>query len=199
VPSKQKTESRQVRQEILHHWREAAPDDRFAHLVRDAGRSCVRALQIRLARESLSFGLWAFLRILWHADGITQRDLSVRAGVMEPTTFTGLKALVNLGYITRKQAPNNKKNVYIHLTPKGRALKKKLEPLAEEVNRIAVRGVPPANVAVTRKTLLAVIENLVRDEIASTAKLRPLRARSNGIAWRKSLLRLGGLAREKCR
>jgi DNA-binding MarR family transcriptional regulator len=199
VPPGQKTESRQVRQEILHHWREAAPNDRFAHLVRDAGRSCVRALQIRLARESVSFGLWTFLRILWQTDGITQRDLSVRAGVMEPTAFTGLKALDKLGYITRKQAPNNKKNVYIHLTRKGRALRKKLEPLAEEVNRIAVRGVPPADVAATRKTLLAVIENLARDEIISAAKLRPLRARSNGIAWRKSLLRLGGLARQKSR
>ena len=119
MPPRQKTESRQVRQEILHHWREAAPNDRFAHLVRDAGRSCVRALQIRLAREALSFGLWTFLRILWHTDGITQRDLSIRAGVMEPTAFTGLKALVKLGYITRKQAPNNKRNIYIHLTRKG--------------------------------------------------------------------------------
>ena len=162
-----KPESRQVRQEILYHWREAAPNDRFAHLLRDASRSCVRALQIRLARESVAFGHWVFLRILWHTDGITQRDLSVRAGVMEPTTFTALKALEKLGYITRRQTPTNKKNVYIHLTRRGRALQKKLEPLAEEVNRIAVRGVRTADLAATRKTLLAVIENLAQDEIAS--------------------------------
>ena len=163
-----KPDSKQARQEILYHWREAAPNDRFAHLVRDAGRSCVRALQIRLAAENVSFGHWTFLRILWQTDGITQRDLSARAGVMEPTTFAGLKSLENLGYITRRHAPNNKKNVYIYLTLRGRALQKRLEPLAEEVNRIAVRGVPAEDVAITRKTLLAVIENLAQDEIASS-------------------------------
>ena len=163
---KRKPDNGQVRQEILRHWREAVPNDRLAHLVRDAGRSCVRALQIRLARESLSFGLWTFLRILWQADGIKQRDLSLRAGVMEPTTFAGLKTLEQLGYVTRHQAANNRKNVYVHLTPRGRALRKKLEPLAEEVNIIAMRGVPPGDVETTRKTLLAVIENLARDEIA---------------------------------
>lgn len=165
-----KSESRQARQAILYHWREAAPNDRLAHLVRDAGRSCVRALQIRLAEHGVSFGHWSFLRILWQADGITQRDLSIRAGVMEPTTFAGLKALESLGYITRRQAPNNRKNVYIHLTLKGRTLQRKLEPLAEEVNRIAIAGVSAADVAITRKTLLAIIENLAQDEIASSGE-----------------------------
>ena len=76
-----KSEGRDVRQEILHHWREAAPNDRLAHLVRDAGRSCVRALQMRLEEHSVSFGHWTFLRILWQTDGLTQRELSLRAGV----------------------------------------------------------------------------------------------------------------------
>ena len=45
----------------------------------------------------------------------------------------------------------------------GRALKRKLVPLAEEVNRVAVRGVRSADVAATRRTLLAVLENLARE------------------------------------
>ena len=50
------------------------------------------------------------------------------------------------------------------LTPKGRALKRELVPLAEEVNAIAVRGVRTADIAATRAVLLAIIENLARDE-----------------------------------
>ncbi len=152
----------------MHHWREAVPNDRLAHLIRDAARSCVRALQMRLAEHSVSFGHWTFLRILWDSDGLTQRDLSVQAGVMEPTTFTALKAMERLGYITRKQAANNRKNVYIHLTAKGRALKKKLVPLAEEVNEVAFRAIRSSDVAATRRTLLALIENLAADEMNST-------------------------------
>src|SRR6266550_4047861 len=100
-------------QEILRHWREAVPDDRLAHLVKDATRALVRALQMRLARHGVSFGHWTFLRILWEHDGLTQRALSVEAGVMEPTTFSALKAMEKLGYIARRQTAGNRKNVYV--------------------------------------------------------------------------------------
>jgi DNA-binding MarR family transcriptional regulator len=152
---------------ILRHWLEAVPNDRLAHLVRDAAKGLMRALHLRLAEHDVSFGHWSFLRILWEQDGITQRELSERAGVMEPTTFSALKAMEARGYITRKQARDNKKNVFIHLTPKGRALKAKLVPLALEVNRVAVRRATAGEIAVTRKTLLRMIENLAEDESAA--------------------------------
>jgi DNA-binding MarR family transcriptional regulator len=151
-------------QDILRHWREAVPNDRLAHLVKDATRALVRALQVRLVQHDVSFGHWTFLRVLWEHDGLTQRELSREAGVMEPTTFTALQALERLGYIERRQLPENRKNMYVHLTAKGRALKDKLVPLAEEVNRIAVHGVDAAQLAAARGVLLAVIENLARDE-----------------------------------
>jgi DNA-binding MarR family transcriptional regulator len=149
---------------ILRHWREAVPNDRLAHLVKDATRSLVRALQVRLAEHSVSFGHWTFLRILWEGDGLTQRELSARAGVMEPTTFSALKAMERLGYVVRRHRTGDRKKVFIFLTPKGRALRHRLVPLAEEVNSIAVRGVSAADVAATRKALLTIIENLARDE-----------------------------------
>jgi MarR family transcriptional regulator, organic hydroperoxide resistance regulator len=151
-------------QAILRHWREAVPDDRLAHLVKDATRALVRALQSRLVEHGVSFGHWTFLRILWEHDGLTQRELSREAGVMEPTTFSALQALERLGYIERRQLPDNRKNVYVHLTAKGRALRRKLVPLAEEVNQVAVAGMAAEDVARTRAILLAIIENLARDE-----------------------------------
>jgi DNA-binding MarR family transcriptional regulator len=157
---------------ILRHWREAVPNDRLAHLVKDATRALGRALQMRLTQHAVSFGHWTFLRILWETDGLTQRELSERAGVMEPTTFSALKALQKLGYVIRRQLPDSRKKVYVFLTPKGRALKSKLVPLAEEVNETAVRGVAAADISATRRTLLALIENLARDEIQSINKRR---------------------------
>jgi DNA-binding MarR family transcriptional regulator len=152
---------------ILKHWREAVPDDRLAHLVKDATRALLRALQMRLTAHDVSLGHWTFLRILWEKEGLTQRELSEEAGVMEPTTFSALNAMEKLGYIARRQMPDSRKKVYVFLTPKGRALKDKLVPLAEEVNRIAVSDVPAEHIAATRRTLLAIIENLARDETAS--------------------------------
>jgi DNA-binding MarR family transcriptional regulator len=157
-------------QAILRHWREAVPNDRLAHLVKDATRALLRALQMRLAAHSVSLGHWTFLRILWEKDGLTQRELSEMAGVMEPTTFSALKAMERFGTITRRQMPGNKKKVFVYLTPKGRLLKTKLVPLAEEVNAIAVRNVKAADIAITRQTLLSILENLARDELEAAAK-----------------------------
>jgi MarR family transcriptional regulator, organic hydroperoxide resistance regulator len=153
---------------LLKHWRDAVPDDRFAHLVKDATRALVRALQRRLARFGVPFGHWAFLRILWESNGLTQRELSREAGVMEPTTFGALKAMESRGYIVRRRLAGNRRKIHIFLTRRGRALQDKLVPLAEEVNRIAVHGVPARDVAATRRTLLAVLESLASDE-AGTA------------------------------
>lgn len=161
---------------ILRHWREAVPDDRLAHLVKDATRALVRALQMRLAEHAVSFGHWTFLRILWEGDRLTQRELSERAGVMEPTTFAALKAMERLGYIRRRKFEGDRKKVYVLLTAKGRALRHTLVPLAEEVNRIAVAGVKPAAIATTRGVLLAIIENLVSDESAADMKMPSTRA-----------------------
>lgn len=159
-------------QNIVHHWREAVPNDRMAHLIRDTERAFRRALQIRLAVHSVPFGHWSFLRILWACDGLTQKELSARAGVMEPTTFSAMKAMEALGYITRKQLPTNKKNMYVYLTNEGRALKEKLVPMAEDANHVSVRGVSPQDVKIARKVLLAMIENLARDELVRTAPVK---------------------------
>jgi MarR family transcriptional regulator, organic hydroperoxide resistance regulator len=151
-------------QVILRHWREAVPNDRLAHLVKDATRALVRALQMRLGEHGVSFGHWTFLRILWESDGLTQRELSEQAGVMEPTTFSAVKAMERLGYVVRRRRPGNRKKVYVFLTGEGRGLRRKLVPLAEEVNRIAVHDVRSREIARARKLLLSIIENLARDE-----------------------------------
>jgi len=122
----------------------------------------VRALQWRLAAHGVSFGHWTFLRILWERDGLTQRELSDEAGVMQPTTGAAIRAMEKLGYVTRAQISDNRKNVYVHLTAKGRALKAKLVPLAQAVNRDAVRHLEASDVETTKRVLIAVTQNLSR-------------------------------------
>jgi len=110
----------------------------------------------------VSFGHWTFLRILWERDGVTQRELSEEAGVMEPSTFAAIKAMEELGYVSRSQMPGNRKNVYVRLTPRGRALEKKLVPLAKAVNSLAVLGLTRAEIETTRRSLRMVIDNLAQ-------------------------------------
>jgi len=55
--------------------------------------------------------------------------------------------------------------MYVHLTDQGRGLKKLLVPLAEETNNVSIEGIAPEDIKTTRTVLLAMIENLARDEL----------------------------------
>jgi DNA-binding MarR family transcriptional regulator len=147
-------------QRILQHWQEEFPDDRLAHLVRDAARVLAKSLQVRLAEYSVSFGHWSFLRVLWYTEGLTQRELSEQVGLMEPTTFTALKAMEAKGLVERRHQDGNRKNLHIYLTDKGRALKDELIPIAEELNEVAVRGLSEEERRIMHRGLLAIIQNL---------------------------------------
>ena len=146
------------------------PNDRMAHLVRDAGRLLAKSLQTRLVEHGVSFGHWSFLRILWVKEGLTQRQLSEQAGVMEPTTFTALKAMESNGLIERRRQKGNQRKLHIYLTEKGRNLKEVLTPLAEEVNHVAMEGLSDEERNTLRHCLLTMINNLLndtqRDELA---------------------------------
>jgi len=148
---------------ILRHWREAVPNDRFAHLVKDATRSFQRSLQMRLARFDVPFGHWTFLRALWERDGLTQKQLSDEVGVMEPTTLMAVRAMETRGWVERRQRADNRKNVHVYLTDAGRALKDTLVPLAEEVNATGAKGLTADEIAVARRVLLTMITNLAED------------------------------------
>jgi len=186
-------------QSILRHWQEAVPDDRLAHLVKDATRALVRALQMRLAAHAVSFGHWTFLRILWESDGLTQRELSEQAGVMEPTTLSAVRAMERLGYVVRRRRPGNRKKIYVFLTPKGQRLRNKLVPLAEEVNQIAVRSIRSTDIARTRKLLLSIIENLARDEHATDMRMPSTRELGRLNGTRRKLLSSPSLPRPRPR
>jgi len=185
----------QETQAILRHWREAVPNDRLAHLVKDAARALLRALQMRLTADGVSLGHWTFLRILWEKDGITQRELSEQAGVMEPTTTSALNAMERLSYVVRRKMSGNKKKVFVFLTPRGRLLKAKLVPFAEQVNEVAIRDVKVADIITTRRTLLTIIENLAEDEANSTGRMPSTRELARLVAERGATTGRGMLKR----
>jgi len=148
-------------------------EERVAHLARLAARGFTRALQTRLAGFDMTFGQWIFLRMLWEEDGLTQRTLSERARLTDPTTHAALVKLEKFGYVVRKRIKHsNRRPQYVFLTEQGRALKDALEPLAIEVNAVATHGLSNAEVEELRRLLIVLIENLAHDETQAAAEGR---------------------------
>ena len=149
---------------ILQHWRDAVPDDRLAHLIRDVARALERSLQTKLAEHDIPFGHWTFLRVLWNGDGLTQRELSRQVGVKEATTAAVVRQMEQDGHVVRRHVGDNRRRQHVFLTPSGKDLEDVLIPLAVDVNQAALAGVDDAEVAGMRELLLSMIENLAAAE-----------------------------------
>lgn len=143
---------------------EVHEEERIARLIRLAARYFNRSLQMRLTSEGVTFGQWIFLRILWRHDGLSQRELSERAHLTEPTAHTALLRMEQLGFITRRKVGANRRRQHAFLTEKGWALRDRLEPLAIETNELAVAGIPDEEVRIVRRALARMIQNLEQDE-----------------------------------
>jgi len=135
-------------------------DTTIGYLVRDVHRSLARALQSRIASHGVSMGQWFFLRALWDKDGLTQRELSQRVGMMEPTTVTALNGMERRGLVERVRNTHDRRKVNIFLTPKGRALRDVLLPCSIDVNSEATQGVAKAELTVAMDVLRRMAANL---------------------------------------
>ena len=134
--------------------------DDVAHLLRDAQRSLSRALADRIGGHGVTIGQWYFLRALWEEDGLTQRELSQRVGMMEPTTVAALNGMERRNLVKRVRNTRDRRKINIHLTDKGQSLRNKLMPCEEEVNQLAVDGLTSSERRSLQKALQLVARNL---------------------------------------
>lgn len=136
------------------------PENSIGYLARITFRSFSRVLERRTLQHDISAGQWRFLRQLWREDGMTQRELSARVGMREPTTAVALKGLETNGLIRREKSTIDKRKVHIFLTPHAKELEKLLAPLNAEVHEIATAGMTQREVETLQRLLQQVIANL---------------------------------------
>jgi len=115
-------------------------DASVGYQVRITHRAFQRALQNSIAPNGITAGMWWFMRVLWEEDGLTQRQLSQRVGMMEATTVTALNNMERAGVIRRVRNAEDRRKMNVFLTARGRALRDDLLPLAAEVNAAGLRG-----------------------------------------------------------
>jgi DNA-binding MarR family transcriptional regulator len=143
------------------------PVNSIGYLTRIAFRLFSRQLERRTLPMGVSSGQWPFLRALWVEEGLTQRELSQRVRMQEPTTVTALNSLVKAGLVRREPSTEDRRKVHVYLTPKAHMLRAELMICVAEVNEIATQGVPEADMAIVRRVLGQLAENLARDEAAA--------------------------------
>jgi DNA-binding MarR family transcriptional regulator len=140
----------------------ADPVDSVGYLTRITFRAFTKALEARILPQGVSSGQWPFLRALWREDGLTQVALSRRVGMREPSAVVALHSLQKAGLVVRRKSLKDRRKMQVFLTPAARALESPLLQEAAEVNRMALEGLSPEQVALLRDALLLINRNLTR-------------------------------------
>jgi DNA-binding MarR family transcriptional regulator len=116
--------------------------------------------QNTLARHRLSIAMWRILAVLAAADGQRQIDLAARTSIDVSTLSRVVTRLVKTGLVTRTRSATNNREVVVRLTPRGAAMLVRVIPHALTLERIAIAGVPAKDLAVVRRSLRRMYQNL---------------------------------------
>jgi DNA-binding MarR family transcriptional regulator len=143
---------------------EFPPQLSSGYLVRDAHRAFQRLLERRIAPYGVTRGQWYFLRVLWITDGLSQRELSARVGMMEPTTVIALRSMERVGLIRRVRGEDDRRKVRVSLTAKAKRLRNELLEVARIITDEAEDGLSPRDLAAFRRIIARMTANLDRVE-----------------------------------
>lgn len=138
-------------------------DQNIGYLLRDAARLLLRALQQRLTGAGLTLGNWFILRELWETDGLTLRELGVRLDLLGPSVVAAIDSMEKRKLVERRRSANDRRQVHIFLTDKGKQLQVSLQSLPRSVSAIGFRGIDDGSLEALRVMLRTVRDNYRAD------------------------------------
>ena len=138
-------------------------DDYLPYLINRIGAALVESYTRRaLAAHKLTTDMWRVLAALSNNGGQRQIDLADVTSIEASTVSRLVTRLVRLGLVTRGRSETSNREVQVQLSPKGRALVKKLIPVALGLEATAVEGISAADLAQLKRTLRRIYANLAR-------------------------------------
>ena len=138
------------------------PIESAGYLVRDAHCAFQKLLEKRIAANGIARGQWYFLRVLWIEDGLSQRELSARVGMMEPTTVIALRSMEKAGLIRRARSSEDKRVAQVWLTAKAKRIREQMLLIARGINEDACQGVSREEFDTFRRAIARMTANLDR-------------------------------------
>ena len=124
-------------------------------------RQLVRALRSFDRQAQSRYGLGAaqmfILHVLHGEADLSLNDLADRTATDQSSASLAVGNLVAEGYVRRTTSSEDRRQVRLSLTPKGRALVKRSPPAAQERILASVRDMPPAE----RSRLMGLLDRLM--------------------------------------
>jgi DNA-binding MarR family transcriptional regulator len=115
-----------------------------------------------LAPNGLSIAMWRVLAALSNNGEQRQIDLVDMTSIDASTMSRLVTRLVRMGLVTRARSKTSSREVVVALSPKGSALVQRLIPIAQQLEQTASARLPAKDLAVLKRLLSQVYENLAR-------------------------------------
>lgn len=135
----------------------------LSYLLCTLYRDLMASTERRTQEAGITAAQWRFLRTLYVEDGLTQRELSRRVGLREPTTLRAVVRLEQMKLVERRPVAEDRRKVQVVLTALGRAQVSRLLPMVTEVNTVALKGRSESEEHELKRLLLGTIRNLQAD------------------------------------
>lgn len=115
-----------------------------------------------LAPFDLTIDMWRLLAVLSYRGAQRQVDLVAMTSIEASTVSRLVTRLARMGLVTRKRSETSNREVVIELTAKGRGQVERIIPSAHKLEQAAVAGIPAKDMAVVKRSLRRMYENMAR-------------------------------------
>ncbi|CAM4277827.1 MarR family winged helix-turn-helix transcriptional regulator [Acinetobacter pragensis] len=138
--------------------------DGIPTLIRENHRLLAKAFQDFMGDSTMQVADWYVMRALHEQDGLMQRDVAQRIGIMDAHTGVVIRRLEALGLVKRESDKKDMRKQCVFLTDAGRKCEQSLRSVAHRVDGIALIGLSSEEIEALHILLSRIRHNLSNNE-----------------------------------
>jgi DNA-binding MarR family transcriptional regulator len=130
------------------------------YLLNRAGARIAAAFNADMRQIGVSLQVWRVLAALREQDGRRMGDLSKTTSIEVSTLTRLVDNMEKDGLVVRRREAGDARAISLHVTPSGRRLTQRIVPIAERYEAVALKGFSSAEIAVLKKALRRLYDNM---------------------------------------
>ncbi len=139
-------------------------DGYLPYLLNRAGARIATAFGEEMRRLGTSLQAWRVLAALREKDGRRMGDLSATTSIEVSTLTRLVDNMEKTGLVARRRDANDTRAVLLHVTAAGKKLTRRIVPIAERYEKVALKGFGPADAEMLKAALRRLYANM--DDLA---------------------------------
>jgi DNA-binding MarR family transcriptional regulator len=135
-------------------------DSYLPYLLNRAGARIAIAFGEDVRPLGATLQMWRVLAALREKDGRRMGDLSATTSIEVSTLTRLVDTMENRGLVARRRDPKDSRAVLLHVTPAGKQLTRRIVPIAERYEKVALKGFAAAEAETLKSALRRLYDNM---------------------------------------